>query len=137
MMGEDTGIYAIGAVAALLGEHPETLRVWERHDLIRPDRQAYQRKYSENDLRRLRFIQWLLNGKGLNLAGVGMVVGLYSCWYKRQCAGGVHPGGQKAINPAKPCWKVEGTFCFLPEDKSEMCASCRLLRLCEGCKGCG
>lgn len=136
MIGAGEELYAIGAVAAMLGEHPETLRVWERHGLVRPNRSGYQRKYADDDLRRLRFIQWLLNEKGLNLAGVAMVAGLYSCWYKRQCAGGAARDGKVPVNPAKPCWKVEGTFCFFAEDKAELCASCHLLRMCECCRNC-
>ena len=134
---DDVGTCTIGMVAEPLGEHPETLRVWERHDLIRPDRSGYQRRYSENDLRRLRFIQRLMNEKGLNIAGVRLVIGLYPCWYNRHCAGGARLGGLVAVNRAKPCWKEEGTYCVIPEDKSEMCASCQLLHLCEGCRGCG
>ena len=61
MFDEDQGLYTIGTVAELLGEHPETLRVWERNDLIRPDRTGYQRKYSGNDVRRLKFIKYLMN----------------------------------------------------------------------------
>ena len=137
MQAGDRGEYTIGVVAAAIGEHPETLRVWERHDLVRPDRHGYQRKYSENDMRRLRFIQRLMNEKGLNIAGVRLVIGLYSCWYNRHCAGGARMDGLVAVNRSKPCWKIEGAYCVVPEDKSEMCAGCRLLHLCEGCSGCG
>ena len=38
---EDRGLYTIGTVAELIGEHPETLRVWERNELIFPDRKGY------------------------------------------------------------------------------------------------
>lgn len=56
MFDEDQGLYTIGTVSELLEEHPETLRVWERNDLIRPDRKGYQRKYSNNDVLRLKFV---------------------------------------------------------------------------------
>lgn len=82
---EDTGIYEIGAVAELIGEHPETLRVWERNGLVRPDRSQYRRRYSNNDLKRLRFIKQLLDEGGLNLAGIRLVTQMYPCWYIRRC----------------------------------------------------
>ena len=127
---------SIGHVAAWLGEHPETLRIWERNDLIRPDRKGYQRKYTAMDLLRLRFIQQLMQEKGLNIAGVRLVIGLYTCWYKHPCAGGASRDGRRPINPNKPCWMCPGMFCVKPEDKSEMCADCRVLHVCQGCEGC-
>ena len=72
----------------MIGEHPETLRVWERNDLLRPDREGYQRKYSNNDVKRLKFIKYLMHEKGLNIAGVKQLTSMYSCWYKRNCKGG-------------------------------------------------
>ena len=133
---ENQTLYAIGQVAALLGEHPETLRIWERNDLIRPDRNGYQRKYTQTDLLRLRFIQRLMQEKGLNIAGTRLVVGLYTCWYKRQCTGGAKSGGHDAINLNKPCWLRPDTYCVKPADKAELCADCRLLHVCRGCDGC-
>ncbi len=40
MIDEETALYSIGTVAELLGEHPETLRVWERRGLILPQREG-------------------------------------------------------------------------------------------------
>ena len=136
MLDEEKGVYTIGTVADLLGEHPETLRVWERNDLIHPNRTDYQRKYSNNDLKRLHFIQSLMKEKGLNIAGVRHLTGLYSCWYKRNCFGGAVQNSETSVNAAKPCWKEEGTYCLVPEDKAEMCGSCAMLKMCAGCTGC-
>jgi MerR family transcriptional regulator/heat shock protein HspR len=63
MFDDDKGLYTIGTVSKLIGEHPETLRVWERNGLLQPDREGYQRKYSNNDLRRLKFIIYLMHEK--------------------------------------------------------------------------
>ena len=63
-------LYTISVIAELMGVHPETLRVWERHGLLKIPRRNAQRLYTDNDLKRLSFIQDLLD-KGLNLAGVG------------------------------------------------------------------
>jgi len=136
MFDEDKGLYTIGTVAELIGEHPETLRVWERNDLLRPDREGYQRKYSNNDLKRLKFIKFLMNEKGLNIAGVKQLSSMYSCWYKRSCKGGATQNSPTPINESKPCWKLEGTFCLVASDKAEMCNSCEMLKNCVGCTGC-
>ncbi|MEA4900791.1 MerR family transcriptional regulator [Desulfitobacterium sp.] len=136
MIDEEKGLYSIGTVADLIGEHPETLRVWEKNDLLRPDRASYQRKYSNNDLLRLKFIKYLMDQKGLNVAGVKQLTSMYSCWYKRNCKGGAKKNSTSAINESKPCWRVEGTFCLVASDKSELCNSCEMFKNCKGCNGC-
>jgi MerR family transcriptional regulator/heat shock protein HspR len=136
MLDEDQGLYTIGTVAELIHEHPETLRVWERNELILPDRNGYQRKYSNSDLKRLKFIKYLMDEKGLNIAGVRQVVSMYSCWYRRYCKGGDSKNSPVPVNESKPCWKVEGTYCLAPSDKSEFCHNCEMMKNCDGCKGC-
>lgn len=66
---EQKPLYTIGIVADLMDVHPETLRVWEHHGLLKPPRRNTQRLYTDGDLKRLGFIKGLLD-KGLNLAGV-------------------------------------------------------------------
>lgn len=136
MVNEDTGLYTIGTVARLIGEHPETLRVWERNDLIHPDRRGYQRKYTNNDLKRLKFIKYLMHEKGLNIAGVKHITSMYSCWFKKNCNGGARKNSPVSINEAKPCWKLEDTYCLVASDKSEMCSTCDVFKICKNCNGC-
>jgi MerR family transcriptional regulator/heat shock protein HspR len=136
MFDDDKGLYTIGTVSKLIGEHPETLRVWERNGLLQPDREGYQRKYSNNDLRRLKFIIYLMHEKGLNIAGVKQLISMYSCWYKRNCKGGAAKNSPIPINESKPCWKLEGTCCLVASDKAEMCNSCDMLKKCTECMKC-
>ncbi|MDK2933282.1 MAG: hypothetical protein PWP27_1092 [Clostridiales bacterium] len=136
MFDEDKSLYTIGTVAELIGEHPETLRVWERNDLIRPDRKGYQRKYSNNDIKRLKFIKYLMDEKGLNIAGVKQLTSMYACWYKKNCKGGASKSSPVPVNESKPCWKLEGTYCLVASDKSEICNSCEMFQNCKNCNGC-
>ena len=64
------------SVAAELAEmHPQTLRMYERRGLIRPQRSSKStRLYSMDDVERLRHIQRLVAEGGLNLAGVERVL---------------------------------------------------------------
>jgi MerR family transcriptional regulator/heat shock protein HspR len=66
------------AVAARLARmHPQTLRKYERAGLLTPMRQAgNQRLYSEADLRRLRRIQYLVETRGLNVAGLELALAM-------------------------------------------------------------
>lgn len=136
MLDEEKGLYSIGTVAELIGEHPETLRVWEKNDLIRPDRASYQRKYSNNDLLRLKFIKYLMDQKGLNIAGVKQLTTMYACWYIRNCKGGAMKHSTTIVNEAKPCWKEDGAYCLVASDKSELCNSCEMFKNCSGKTSC-
>lgn len=114
-------LYPISIVAELVEQHPETLRVWERMQLVGPARRNGRRLYSNNDLNRLRFIKSLLE-KGLNLAGVRAVVQLYPCWAMDSC-----PRCARSVNGqncAKPCWKESGTYCQVGFLDQALCTGC-------------
>src|SRR5215210_7334843 len=69
-------VYVISVAAELAGVHPQTLRIYERKGLVDPARTGgNSRRYSEDDIARLRRIQDLTND-GLNLAGVKRVIEL-------------------------------------------------------------
>ncbi len=101
-------LYSIGVVSELLDVHPETIRVWERYGVVEPSRRSGKRFYSDNDLKRLQFIQ-MLTAEGLNLPAVCHYLRLYPCWQMDGCPGCMHPS--KVAACAKPCWKEEGTYC--------------------------
>ena len=70
------GVYAISVAAELTGAGVQNLRVYERRGLVDPGRtEGGTRRYSENDLDRVRRVLELLEA-GLNLAGIAMVLGL-------------------------------------------------------------
>ena len=70
------GVYGITVAAELVGTGPQNLRQYEARGLLTPQRTAGgTRRYSENDLSRLRDIAGLLDA-GLNLAGIEMVLAL-------------------------------------------------------------
>ena len=57
--------------------HPQTLRKYEREGLIAPSRTTGNlRLYSDEDLDRLRQVKYLVNERGLNLAGVQLILEL-------------------------------------------------------------
>lgn len=72
----DRGVYGITVAAELVGMEVQNLRVYESRGLLSPARTGGgTRRYSENDLERLRRIGELLQD-GLNLAGIMMVLDL-------------------------------------------------------------
>jgi MerR family transcriptional regulator/heat shock protein HspR len=69
--------YMIGVAAALVGMHPQTLRLYEARGLVSPRRTpGGTRLYSDRDLARLKAIQRLSGDLGLSLAGVEHVMAL-------------------------------------------------------------
>ncbi|EBF6878219.1 MerR family transcriptional regulator [Salmonella enterica subsp. enterica serovar Saintpaul] len=73
---DDRGVYGISVAAELVGMGAQNLRLYEARGLLTPDRtEGGTRRYSANDLDRLRRIGDLLDA-GLNLTGIGMVLGL-------------------------------------------------------------
>ncbi|SOC52598.1 MerR family transcriptional regulator [Ornithinimicrobium cerasi] len=73
---DDRGVYGISLAAELAGLAVPTLRLYEAHGLLRPDRTpGGTRRYSANDVARLRGIGQLV-GDGVNLAGVARVLEL-------------------------------------------------------------
>ena len=75
--GERGGVYTIAVAARLTGMHPQTLRKYERAGLLTPSRQeGNQRLYSDGDLDRLRRIKYLVEIRGINVAGIELALGM-------------------------------------------------------------
>lgn len=74
---QESAVYVISVAAELAGVHPQTLRVYERKGLLNPQRTSGNtRRYSTEDIKRLRRIQELTQGAGVNLAGAKLVLRL-------------------------------------------------------------
>ncbi len=70
----DTPVYVISVAADLIGCHPRTLRIYEERGLLSPVRRHRIRLYSERDIERVRLIRYLTEERGLNLAGVRLIL---------------------------------------------------------------
>ncbi|MCS6840514.1 MAG: helix-turn-helix transcriptional regulator [Roseiflexus sp.] len=69
--------YTIKSAAALCGMHEQSLRLYERRGLIRPQRTPGNiRRYTESDIEQIRFIRRLIDDLGVNLAGVEVILHL-------------------------------------------------------------
>jgi len=72
----DRGVYGISVAAELSGIREQSLRLYERHGLLTPERSAGgTRRYSADDLVRLQRISELV-AAGVNLAGVVRILSL-------------------------------------------------------------
>jgi MerR family transcriptional regulator/heat shock protein HspR len=72
-------VFIISVAARLVEMHPQTLRKYEREGLIAPSRTVGNlRLYSDQDIERLRQVKYLVEHRGLNLAGVQLALELTS-----------------------------------------------------------
>ena len=72
----DLGVYSISVASELSEVGLQTLRLYERRNLIRPHRTAGgTRRYSENDIARIRRITELV-ATGVKLPGVDRILSL-------------------------------------------------------------
>lgn len=75
--GDAAATYLISAAAELAGMHAQTLRTYDRLGLVTPQRTSGGgRRYSADDVDRLREIQRLSQDEGVNLAGIKRIIAL-------------------------------------------------------------
>jgi len=73
----DEPVYMISIVAKILDIHPQTLRQYERENLIQPSRSDGRiRLYSQRDIDKIKMILRLTRELGVNLAGVDIALRL-------------------------------------------------------------
>ncbi len=71
------GVYFISVAARLADVHPRTLRIYEEEGLISPKRtKGNTRLYCERDIKKVKQIRYLTQEKGVNLAGVKIILEL-------------------------------------------------------------
>lgn len=70
-------VYVISVAASLTGCHPRTLRIYEEEGLLEPVRtETNIRLYSDDDVHKVRVIRYLTQRRGVNLAGVKLLLQL-------------------------------------------------------------
>ena len=73
----DEPVYLISIVAKILDIHPQTLRQYERENLVTPSRSGGRiRLYSQRDIDRIKMILRLTRELGVNIAGVDVALRL-------------------------------------------------------------
>ncbi len=93
-------LFVISVAARLVEMHPQTLRKYEREGLIAPSRTSGNlRLYSDHDIERLRQVKYLVEERGLNLAGVQLALELTQRLrlLKDQLPQGAQPAGTERV----------------------------------------
>ena len=72
---ESKPLFTLSVTAEIIGVHPRTLMIYETEKLVIPARtRTNRRRYSQQDLKILQFIQFLTRKRGINLAGVDSIL---------------------------------------------------------------
>ncbi len=75
--GWDEPCYVISVVSRMVGVNAQTLRYYERIELVEPSRSGgNMRLYSQRDIERLHRIKTLVYDMGVNAAGVDVILRL-------------------------------------------------------------
>ena len=73
-MREKRPLYVISIAASLVNMHPQTLRLYEKKGLVKPQRYRNRRLYTEKDIEKLHYIYELTHIRGINMAGVEIIL---------------------------------------------------------------
>ncbi|MDP2720759.1 MAG: MerR family transcriptional regulator [bacterium] len=74
---ESKPLFTLSVAAEIMGVHPRTLMIYEAEGLVVPSRtKTNRRRFSQSDIKKLQFIRYLTNKRGVNLAGVAYIIKL-------------------------------------------------------------
>ncbi|MBF0516864.1 MAG: MerR family transcriptional regulator [Nitrospirae bacterium] len=118
----DRPLYTIGVAAELAGITDQTLRLYEKHGLIKPSRKNKNRFYSENDIKWLNCIRDLIHDRKISIEGLKLLLEYAPCWEITKCPEQVRRECSAFVNKAIPCWELNKKRCDHGNGKT-----------CEGC----
>ncbi|TAN46095.1 MAG: MerR family transcriptional regulator [Nitrospirae bacterium] len=119
---EAMALYPIGIVAELIGITDQTLRLYEKHGLIKPARRNKNRYYSENDVKWLTCVRDLIHRKKISIEGIKKLLEYAPCWEITDCSQDKRAVCSAYIDKGKPCWEMNKTIC--KRESGKVCDEC-------------
>ncbi len=119
---KDMPLYTIGVLADIIGITDQTIRLYEKHGLIKPARRNRNRFYSENDLKWIQCLRDLIHSKKISIQGIKKLLDYAPCWELTGCH---YEGREKCsayIERGKPCWELNRAIC--KDGSSRPCEAC-------------
>ena len=117
-----TPLYPIGIVAELIGTTDQTLRLYEKHGLIKPARRNKNRYYSENNIKWLRCLRELIHTKKISINGIKKLLEYAPCWEITECTEDRRGSCTAYIDKTKSCWELNRQICN--RETGKICEDC-------------
>jgi MerR family transcriptional regulator/heat shock protein HspR len=115
-------LYPISVVAELVGTTDQTLRLYEKRGLIKPARRNKNRFYSENDIKWLICLRYMIHDKKISIEGIKKLLDYAPCWEINECPDEKRTQCSAYIQKAKPCWEINTNRCQI--DSGKACENC-------------
>ncbi len=115
-------LYPIGIAAELIGTTDQTLRLYEKHGLIKPARRNKNRFFSENDIKWLKCIRELIHEKKISIEGIRRLLAYAPCWELTECSDERRTTCSAYIDRTKPCWELNRMIC--QRNSGKICEDC-------------
>ncbi len=119
---DDRPLYTISVAAELVGTTDQTLRLYEKHGLIKPFRKNRNRFYSENDIKWLNCIRDLVHDRKISIEGVKLLLDYAPCWEITQCPQQIRKQCSAFVDKTLPCWELNKRRCN--KDDGKTCTGC-------------
>ena len=115
-------LFTIGVVAELIGVAEQTLRLYEKHGLIKPVRKNGNRFYSDNDINWLQCLRDLLHVQKISIEGIKRLLNYAPCWEIKDCPKGKKGSCSAYRDRTKPCWELNRVTCG--RELGKICENC-------------
>jgi len=115
-------LYPIGIVSELIGTTDQTLRLYEKHGLIKPARRNKNRYYSENDIKWIRCLRDLIHNQKISIEGIKKLLDYAPCWDITRCSEQRRNKCSAYIDKTKPCWELNRAICNA--ESGRLCEDC-------------
>lgn len=123
-MGGHKAVYTLGVTSQLAEIPAHSIRQYIDMGLIIPFKLESKRHlFSQNDISRLKTIQFLIRDRGLNFAGVRALMAMVPCWAIRNCSESDQASCDAYSEGFQPCWEAseKGSLC-----KNTDCRKCEV-----------
>jgi len=128
----ETPVYSIGTIARMLGVSVQTLRMYEREQLIVSYKGLNgQRLYSDSDIKRLECIRKAITEQKLGIQGIKHIHAFIPCWQIRGCSENEREHCQAYKGSKQGCWGYPHTDDFCATQK---CRECEVYRIAVNCE---
>ncbi len=118
-------LYSISIAAELLSATDQTLRLYEKHGLIKPSKRNRNRYYSENDIQWIRCLRDLIHNKKISIEAIKKLLKYAPCWEIMDCSEEIRNSCSAYKNSIKQCWELNKIRCKKEENKS-ICEECNV-----------